>query len=220
MASLRLGPALIAFLIMSPTAWLPADDKPAGAPLNKQLRAEIKKRVKEDQDARFAVLKWMQEQNETDAAKAKQKTDEPLIAKLHEIDAANTKWLAEVVAKHGWPGKSLVGADAAHDAWLLVQHADRDLAFQKKVLELMKPLAPKGEVAKGDVAYLTDRVLVAEKKKQLYGTQFQQVNGKMEPQPIEDEANVDKRRAEVGLASMAEYRKLIEQMYEKKPMKK
>jgi len=31
--------------------------------------------------------------------------------------------------------------------------------------------------------------------------------------PIEDEANVDKRRAEVGLSPLAEYREGLKQMY-------
>jgi uncharacterized protein DUF6624 len=192
------------------------DDKRAAEPKNHELRAELKKRVKQDQDARFAMLKWMQEQGPADPAKVKVQTDQPLVKKLTEIDEANTKWLKEIVAKYGWPGKTLVGADGAHDAWLLVQHADRDREFQKKCLDLMKPLVAKDEVAKTDFAYLTDRVLVAQKKKQLYGTQFTRVNGKMEPQPIEDEANVDKRRAEMGMSSLSEYRTMIEKMYQKK----
>ena len=80
----------------------------------------------------------------------------------------------------------------------------------------MKPLVATGDVAKGDFAYLTDRVLVADGKKQLYGTQFHDVKGKMEPQPIEDEASVDKRRKEMGLSTLAEYRKIIEEVYQKK----
>ena len=40
-------------------------------------------------------------------------------------------------------------------------------------------------------------------------------DGKSEPKPIDDEANVDKRRAEVGLTSLAEYRKAIESLYGK-----
>lgn len=205
--------ALTACLLILSTA-PSADETPAK--LNESLRAELKKRVKADQDARFALIKLMQEQKPEDPAKAKPMADPPLMKKLEEIDTANTAWLKEVVAKHGWPGKALVGKDGAHDAWLLVQHADRDPAFQKKCLDQMKPLAATGEVSKTDFAYLTDRVLVAAKKKQLYGTQFTQVNGKMEPQPIEDEANVDKRRAEMGMPSMAEYRKMMEKMYQKK----
>jgi hypothetical protein len=32
-------------------------------------------------------------------------------------------------------------------------------------------------------------------------------------EPIEDEANVDKRRAEVGLSPLAEYRELLKRIY-------
>ena len=40
-------------------------------------------------------------------------------------------------------------------------------------------------------------------------------DGKMDPRPIEDEANVEQRRAEVGLVPLAEYRKQLEQIYGK-----
>ncbi len=56
------------------------------------------------------------------------------------------------------------------------------------------------------MAYLTDRVRVAEKQKQVYGTQFQEVDGKLEPDPIEDEVRVDTRRQAVGLPPLAKYR--------------
>jgi hypothetical protein len=60
---------------------------------------------------------------------------------------------------------------------------------------------------------LTDRVLLAEGKKQVYGTQFTLVNGKCKPRPLEDEANVDQRRKEVGLRPLAEYFKEAERFY-------
>ena len=67
-----------------------------------------------------------------------------------------------------------------------------------------------GEVSKVDVAYLTDRVLVNEGKKQLFGTQFLEVNGKLVPQPIADEANLEKRRNDAGMISMEVYRRHME----------
>ncbi|MFL5339258.1 MAG: DUF6624 domain-containing protein [Gemmataceae bacterium] len=207
----KLFPAIAAFVVVGCGATIA--QKPDEKQLNEELRTELRKRVKEDQDARQKFIEWLKTRGTIDPKKA---AEEPIAKKLAEIDEANTKWLKEVVEKHGWPGKSLVGTDGAHDAWLLVQHADRDRAFQKKCLELMKPLVTTGEVSKGDFAYLTDRVLVADAKKQLYGTQFHEMNGKMEPQPIEDEAKVDDRRREMGLTPLTEYRKLIEETYQKK----
>ena len=36
------------------------------------------------------------------------------------VDDDNTRWLAALVAAHGWPRISDVGLEAAHAAWLLV----------------------------------------------------------------------------------------------------
>lgn len=127
---------------------------------------------------------------------------------LHLTDARNTSCMKKIVAEFGWPTKSLVGADGAQAAWLLVQHADRDPAFQRACLELMR-LFGADEVSLGDVAYLTDRVLVNEGKLQIYGTQFHEVDGHLEPRPIEDPDSVDARRASVGLGTLAEYRELM-----------
>ncbi len=138
-----------------------------------------------------------------------------LIDELSGVDAKNTARLKEIVAKHGWPGKSLAGEDGAEAAWLLVQHADADVAFQKQCLELMKPLLEKGEISKRNYAYLTDRVLVAEKKPQVYGTQFERKDGDFVPFPIEDEANVDRRRQAMGLQPLAEYKKRLLEVYGK-----
>jgi hypothetical protein len=102
--------------------------------------------------------------------------------------------------------------DGASAAWLLVQHADADPAFQRQCLDLMAKL-PKEEVSQPNVAYLTDRVLLAEGKAQMYGTQFVVEEGQLKPRPIEDEANVDKRRAKMGLPPLAEYKQQMERMY-------
>lgn len=173
---------------------------------DESLRRELLKMVKEDQDARKAILKTPS-------------PDAPARRKITVIDRKNTARLKEIVNKHGWPGKSLVGDDGAHAAWLLVQHADRDHEFQKRCLTLLQRAVKTREASAADLAYLTDRVLVAEKKKQIYGTQFRTVDGKMKPYPIADEKNVDSRRKEVGLPTLAEYRKTMEEVYKSRTKK-
>src|SRR5205085_1172028 len=80
----------------------------------------------------------------------------------------------------GWPGKSLVGVDGANAAWLLVQHADQGRAFQKRCLPLLEAAVKKGEATGVQLAYLSDRVRVGAGEKQVYGTQFRTVDGKLE----------------------------------------
>src|SRR5260370_27596485 len=67
--------------------------------------------------------------------------------------------------------RSTVGKYASESAWLLVQHADHDLAFQKMCLDLMKAQAA-GEVSPANMACLEDRGRVGEGRPQFYGTQF------------------------------------------------
>lgn len=131
-----------------------------------------------------------------------------LNATIKRVDTENTKRLGEIVDQHGWPTYALVGRDGAQAAWLLVQHTDLSPTFQRKCLELMDKV-PRDRLSRRDVASLTDRVLLAEGKKQVYGTQVSLRRGKCVPSPLEDEANVDRRRREVGLSPLVEYLKSI-----------
>jgi hypothetical protein len=102
--------------------------------------------------------------------------------------------IKEIVALHGWPGKSLVGEDGAHAAWLLVQHADMEPAFQRFCLDQMQAAFEKGEVTARELSFLTDRVMLAEGKPQMYGTQ-----GAFGSPSPEEEARVNANRAALGL---------------------
>ncbi len=115
-----------------------------------------------------------------------------------------TARMKEIVATYGWPGRSLVGSDGANAAWVLVQHADADVAFQRTCLEKMEALVQTGEAARKDFAFLWDRVAVNEGRPQRYGTQL---DGD-DPLPMEDPAHVDARRKEMGLSTLAEYKEL------------
>ncbi len=90
-------------------------------------------------------------------------------------------------------------------AWLLVQHADHDVVFQRACLKLIEQAAKNGQAHNSDVAYLTDRVLVNEGKPQLYGTQFHVVKGVRQPRPLHDPENVDRRRKSMDLSTIKEY---------------
>ncbi|NTX05132.1 DUF6624 domain-containing protein [Myxococcus sp. CA040A] len=163
------------------------------------LRDELLKRADEDQDVRKLLV-------------ASNFKDEAVKTKMREVDASNTAFLKDVIAKRGWPGKALVGARATFSAWLMVQHADQDVAFQEQVLPMLEQAVARGEGSAKELAYLTDRVLVNTDKPQRYGTQLEPVDGKMVPKQLEDPANVNARRAAVGLDSVEEYIQSVERM--------
>ncbi|OIO18408.1 MAG: hypothetical protein COY69_03225 [Candidatus Magasanikbacteria bacterium CG_4_10_14_0_8_um_filter_32_14] len=130
------------------------------------------------------------------------------------IDQENTVKLKSIIERIGWPTKSKVGEQSAHYAWLLVQHADQDIEFQKYCLESMKK-EPTNEVLQEDIAYLEDRILVAENQPQLYGTQF--VIAKDEtygPEEIFEPENLNNRRAEMSMEPFEEYAETMREMYE------
>jgi len=175
-------------------------NEPEPQPVAKQnLRQELLARMEKDQSVRKKLMK----RNKADAE----------LKEMMKVDRDNIAWLEEVVDRHGWPGKALVGDDGAHAAWLLVQHADLEPAFQKKCLGLLTTAVEKKDASAQDMAYLTDRVRVAEKKPQVYGTQFDESDGKLVLKPIEDEEHVDERRKEVGLSPLREYLKAAEAFY-------
>jgi hypothetical protein len=156
--------------------------------------------------ARLIIMREMDQEMREKAASDSSSWD-PALDKKH------TAQLKRIIAKYGWPTKTLVGREAAQSAWLIAQHADQDVDFQKSCLTMMKAL-PSNEVPLQDIAYLEDRVLVAEHKPQLYGTQFQGSGKDMRPQPTKDRENIDKRRAKMGLGLFAEYEKLMADTYQ------
>jgi hypothetical protein len=91
---------------------------------------------------------------------------------LLDIHTRHAARLQAITEEHGFPSISMVGKDGAHAAWLVVQHADHDLEFQKRVLSLVTAPAFADEAARADVAYLSDRVSLGERKPQRFGTQY------------------------------------------------
>ena len=119
--------------------------------------------------------------------------------------------LKQIIAEHGWPSIGMVGLRASTAAWLIAQHADHDLNFQRTCRDLMQACGP-SEVRACDTAYLIDRVLMQENKPQRYGTQLMETDdGSYDFYPIEHIETVDERRAEVGLGTLTQYRALHEE---------
>jgi hypothetical protein len=85
--------------------------------------------------------------------------------------------------------------------------------FQQALLPTLWAAANRGEMAKADIAMLMDRVLVNTGHPQRYGSQFSVQNGRLIPDSIEDLPGLEARRAAVGLPGMAEYVRMLGQMY-------
>ncbi|GLS20331.1 hypothetical protein GCM10007874_33480 [Labrys miyagiensis] len=125
-------------------------------------------------------------------------------ARIIAMDDANTLWLRTLINRVGWPGRTLVGVDGAHAAWLIAQHADRHPAFQRRCLKLLAHSVESGEASAADLAHLTDRVLLARGEPQLYGTQLVARAEGFVAARLQDPESVDARRAAMGLVPLAD----------------
>jgi hypothetical protein len=117
----------------------------------------------------------------------------------------------QIVARVGWPTRTLVGVDGAAAAFAIAQHND---AIREQALRMMLAL-PGGEVNPSDLATLQDRVLTKAGKRQKYGTQLEQKPGTdtLVFDPVEDMPNLDARRAAVGLMPVKTYICVLRGLY-------
>ena len=126
----------------------------------------------------------------------------PRMAAVH---ARNNARLRDLLAEHGWPGRSLSGDDGAEAAWFIAQHAVLDLDLQREALALLTAAAAAGEAQPAHMAMLTDRVCMAEGRPQVYGcVHVGNEQGELVPYPIADPEQVEARRAAVGLPPLAQ----------------
>jgi hypothetical protein len=160
--------------------------------VNHDLRTELQQMVEEDQRLRGEGVppgpskeQWQQ---------------------IDEADRRHAGRMREIVDRHGWPGRSLVGEDGAQWAWVLVQHAYHDVPFMRRCLDVMAEAVEAGEASATDYACLYDRVLIHERGEQLYGTHYLlDDENEIVGARLVDPENVDERRREVGLVPLEEH---------------
>ena len=177
--------------------------------INEDLRDELLEMGRRDQEVREALVPLLFEQTEQTSGEP----NERFIAVVEEqnaVDEENFRRLEEIVKEHGWPGISLVGAEAGNVARMLIQH--NTLERQKEYLPILKAAAEEGEVEAWGIAMLEDRIRVREGRNQLYGSNIEPgPEGECAVTPIDDPETVDERRQAVGLPPMDEYLRQIEE---------
>ena len=180
---------------------LQSENEKRDAAYNQPLKKELEHIMASDQGVRMKIDSVQKNYG------MKSPQWDNLMKEMQAIDDANTKRVTAIIDQHGWPGKSLVGRTGSLAAFLVIQHAENEV--QEKYFPLMKAAAEKGELSKANLALLEDRILTDKGQPQIYGSQLRQnpETGQMDFFPIADEANVDKRRAEVGLGPLSEYAK-------------
>lgn len=173
-------------------------------------RRQLLQRVEADQQAREASIAASQGAD-PDGAAAR-----AIYKQGYAVDGDNLAWLKTQVQKSGFPTVAQVGEQGMTAAFLLVQHADRDPAFQISALDTLNRRGAEKGVKDSEIAMLTDRVLRAQGKPQRYGTQFgpdPQHAGKLAMAPVEDPQHLDQRRDRMGLPPIKDYRCVMDALY-------
>lgn len=131
-----------------------------------------------------------------------------LLTKQWHLDSINIFAIDELVKNRGLPTYKSVGKDGIDAFFIIVLHSN--LKHQVKYIKHIKKLSKKGSLSKQNLALLTDRILVKQGKKQIYGTQlyFDEQEMKNKLYPIRSPKNVDKRRTNAGFnETISEYLK-------------
>lgn len=121
------------------------------------------------------------------------------------MQKAHLQIITQVLDARGFISKLMVGTKAGQVPFLVIQHSN--LKTQKKYYGLFKNAAENGLFEKKLLALLEDRILVFEKKEQLYGTQlfYDKSDSTYYFYPISDVKNLSQRRQSMNLNSIQEY---------------
>ena len=157
-------------------------------PSHPELRDQISRLLKDDQAVR--------EREGFDARK------------MAEADRRTAGPLKTIFDRYGVPTYDMVGVQAAKDFVTMVQHQSPE--FRRAVLPKLKANVDVGQADPGTYATVYDRSQRDQGKNQFYGEQLECTTGKaLEEAPIDDEANVNLRRAELGLMRVEIYARLV-----------
>lgn len=142
--------------------------------------------------------------NAVESAASIQQRDSLVIIR-DSVMKAHTSWMDRHLDKEGFVSKFIVGKGASEVQFLVLQHSE--VSFQKKHYSLFLEATKDGLLEKRQLALLEDRIAIAEKRRQLYGTQlfYDKEKSAYFFSPIESVENVNNRRSAVGLPLMEEY---------------
>ena len=176
-------------------------ESPAPATVNKKLKEDLLKLANKQHDL-------LQEMVDKDNPKQKDKE------KLNQLYAENSGKLCQVLKTYGWPTSALVDRVGVAAAFYLLTNAGT-FELQRDLLPVILAVIKKDPSQRPEFAALFDRLRVTAGMKQLFGTQAVTMSGFLVLYPIEDEANIDARRAEFGMPKMDVNIRHLEYMFGK-----
>lgn len=131
-----------------------------------------------------------------------------LLKQIEHQDSINEQRVINILNQYRWVGPNRTDGNAveaihSYYLFLILQHAT--LSNQIKYLPLLKDAIEKKNARPRDYAFVQDRILMRQGKFQQYGTQLSMIPETKEVfvWPVTDVDNLDKRRKEIGMQTMA-----------------
>ncbi len=175
------------------------EDRAAAERMNNPLAAQLESIYMENQKSQ-TELSAMEKQygwQSKEVARHRQVTKA--------MDSLNLLKVTAILDEHGWLGPDVIGTKGSSTLFLVMQNADE--TTRERYLPMMREAAKNGAVTGLNLALMEDQLALSQGKRQIYGTQ---IGRDPETQayfvlPLEDPDNVDKKREELGLSTMATY---------------
>ena len=122
--------------------------------------------------------------------------------------AVNIKKIRDILDTYGWPEASLIGGQGNRTICNVLQHADQET--REYYLPMMKQAVLDKKLEARYLVRAEDRLATDRGELQIYGGQMKYYpeTKSFNVWPVYDPANIDKRRAEIGLEPIAEYLKI------------
>jgi hypothetical protein len=118
---------------------------------------------------------------------------------------ANEKIVRNILYKNGWPTKEKAGAQGNWTICNVIQHAANEVRIQ--YLPMMRQAVKEEKLEPRFLVRAEDRIATERGDLQIYGGQMKYYpeTKSFNVWPVFDPANIDKRRAEIGLEPIAEF---------------
>ena len=132
------------------------------------------------------------------------KKQQEIYEKNHIINEGKVK---NILDKHGWPTKEMIGEQGNWTICNVIQHSDNEIRI--KYLPMMRKAVKEKKLEPRFLVRAEDRIATERGDLQIYGGQMKYYpeTKSFNVWPVYDPVNIDKRRAEIGLGPIAEFLK-------------
>ena len=143
-------------------------------------------------------------------------TREPLIATnaalIDTIDRENTDAVVELIEQYGFEALHAASPTISSLITGIVHHGGTT-EERRTLLAQIEPMALAGDYSGQQYALMFDRLALREDRPQRFGTQTHCVDGRLEIYTLENEAQVDQWRSDMGLSALPQYFQSLLQSY-------